>query len=475
MVSEKRQRPARRPVSGMRFAPKGHRGGSIPAPHHSDDPARHLKVTTAPDSLPSPVNMAGDVIDVVIVGAGLAGLAAAVHLQDAGRRVLVLESSDGVGGRVRTDMVDGFRLDRGFQVLLTAYPEVPKMFDMPALRLRAFEPGAMIRYRGRFHSLADPFRRPLSVLRSAASTVLPVGDKLRVARLRHRVTRGDAVDLLRAPETTTLNHLRAAGFSEVAIDRLFRPLFGGIQLDPSLATSSRMFDIIYRCLATGDAALPAAGMGELPAQLMARLAPGTVHTEHQVVAVDRHGATTAAGQHVAARAVVVATDGPAASGLLGLPPVAGHAVSCCWFAAPVSPVRKPVLLLNGDRSGPALNVAMVSEAAPTYAPPGQALIAAACPTESDTGLHGPPPGLEAAVTSQMRSWFGPQVDAWRVVRTDHIHHAQPSQDPPFHPRQRIQVADGLYVAGDHRDTSSIQGALFSGRRVAAAVSNVLTD
>lgn len=444
-----------------------------------------LKPADAPADAPATAPAAGrgttppNEVDVVVVGAGLAGLAAAVHLQAAGRSVCVLEASDGVGGRVRTDIVDGFQLDRGFQVLLTAYPEVPRMFDVPALELRAFEPGAMIRFGGRFHALADPFRRPLSVVRSALSPVLPVRDKLRVARLRHRVTRGEAVDLLRAPETTTLEHLRASGFSDVAIERLFRPLFGGIQLDPSLSTSSRMFDIIYRCLATGDAAVPAAGMGALPAQLMTHLTPGTVHTGHAVVAVDRHGATTTDGRHVAARAVVVATDGPAAARLLGLPPVTGHAVSCCWFAAPTSPVRKPVLLLDSERSGPALNVAMMSEAAPSYAPAGQALIAAACPGDADMASSGGPDdpperpeGIGAAVTTQMRGWFGPQVDAWRLLRVDHIAHAQPSQDPPFHPRQRVQVDDGLFVAGDHRDTSSTQGALFSGRRVAVAVATL---
>jgi len=411
-----------------------------------------------------------DAVDVVVVGAGLAGLAAAVHLQAAGRRVVVLEASDGVGGRVRTDRVDGFLLDRGFQVLLTAYPEVDELLDVTALQLGAFEPGAVLRSGGRFHHVSDPFRRPLAAPRTALTPVLSLADKLRVARLRWRVTRGPAVDLLRAPDATTAERLRQDGFSETAIDRLFRPLFGGIQLDPDLGTSARMFDIVYRCLATGASALPAGGMGAIPAQLAARLAPGTVHLDTEVVSVDAGGATTVDGRRHGGRAVVVATEGPVASRLLGLPAVPGHAVSCCWFAAPTPPMRGPLLLLDADRSGPALNVALISEAQPAYAPSGQSLIAAACPAPAAGGAPPPPPAdLGEQVRTQLRGWFGPGVDEWRLLRTDHIVHAQPVQRPPFNPRKRVRLADGRYVAGDHRDTSSIQGALFSGRRVAAAV------
>lgn len=403
-------------------------------------------------------------IDVVIVGAGLAGLAAAVHLHAAGRTVTVVEASDGIGGRVRTDIVDGFKLDRGFQVLLTAYPEVDTILDASALELGAFEPGALVRWRGRLHPLTDPFRRPLSLPRTAVSTVLPLADKLRVAALRRRVTKANPVELLRAPEQSTVEHLRGLGFSEQAIDRLFRPLFGGIQLDPSLATSSRMFDIVYRCLATGSSALPAAGMGAIPTQLADRLPPDTVVLNTSATAVDNSAVITADGARRRARAVIVATDGPQAAQLLNLPPVAGHAVSCCWFAAPIPPVASPVLVLDGDGTGPALNVAMISEAQPSYAPEGQALIAAACP-----GTHPSGPDLTDAVTAQMRSWFGSQVARWRLLRTDHIRFAQPVQNPPFAPRRRQQLTNNVWVAGDHRDTSSIQGALFSGRRVAEAV------
>ena len=192
--------------------------------------------------------------DVIVVGAGLAGLSAARTLQAAGRRVRVLEASDGVGGRVRTDVVDGFRLDRGFQVLLTAYPEVQRSLDLPALRLQRFDPGASVYVGGRFHTVGDPFRQPSTALSTVMAPIGSVADKLRIARLRAQVRRGDVRELLRGHDVPTVEALRERGFSETMIDRFFRPLFGGIQLDPTLGTSARMFDVIFRMLASGDSA-----------------------------------------------------------------------------------------------------------------------------------------------------------------------------------------------------------------------------
>jgi len=400
--------------------------------------------------------------DVVIVGAGLAGLAAATTLHAAGRSVQIIEASDGIGGRVRTDVVDGFLLDRGFQILLTAYPEADRQLDLAALNIRPFNPGAMIRWKGRFHTVSDPFRQPMKVFGTALTPVVSIADKLRVARLRQRVLRGNGNALIHAPETTTLEHLRSMGFSQNAIDRLFTPLFGGIQLDPKLQTSSRMFDLVYRCLALGDAGVPAAGMGAITQQLADRLPRDSIRLDCPVVAVDGHGVTTHNGERIEGNAVIVATDGPAASLLLDRPIVEGHSVSCCWFAAPTAPVAGAALLLDGEGTGPALNVAMMTGAAPSYSPDGRALIAAACP-----GAHGPE--LNAAVTTQMRNWFGAQVDGWKLLRTDHITHAQPSQNVPFNPKGSVKVSDGLFVAGDHLDTSSIQGAMYSGRRCAEAL------
>jgi phytoene dehydrogenase-like protein len=410
-----------------------------------------------------------DHVDVVVVGAGLAGLAAATTLRAAGRNVLILEASDGVGGRVRTDRVDGFLLDRGFQILLTAYPEVSRQLDVAALRLRPFEPGALVWRNGRGHAVVDPFRDPLRSLTKpgslVASATAPIGsllDKARVARMRLQLQRGPARDLLRRPDTTTIAALRSRGYSPAMIDRFFRPLFGGIQLDPALETSARMFDIIFRCLADGEAAVPADGMGAIPAQLAARLPTEAIRLDTEVAEVSGSSVTTMHGHRVTADAVIVAVEGPAAHRLVGTRPVASRAVTAVWFAADQPPTKQNLIVLDGDGRGPAGNVAIMTNAAPEYAPEGQALIVAAIAGSAD-------PDAERAVRSQLRRWWGTSVDSWRHLRTDAITHGQPDQSPPFSPKRSISLGNGLFVCGDHRDTGSIQGALFSGRRTGEAV------
>ena len=406
-------------------------------------------------------------VDVVVVGAGLAGLTAARSLQQRGRTCIVLEASDGVGGRVRTDIVDGFRLDRGFQVVLTAYPELHRLLDVPALDLRSFDPGAMVRIGTRFHRVGDPLRMPSRMIDSAIAPVGSPLDKARLARLLLRLRRADPLELLQAPDMQTIDALRSDGFSERMIDRFFRPLIGGIQLDPALSASRRMFDTIMRCLAVGNSAVPARGMQEIPAQIADGLRHETLHLNTPVADVTPNRVITVDGRTVSARCVVVATDGPAAARLLGLEPVASRPVACVWFAAPTPPLRDRLIVLDAMASGPALNVAIMTNVSPDYGPgDGRALIAAACPATDRTDL-------EPSVRAQLRAWWGPTVDTWTHLRTNSIAHGQPDQLPPFRPKQRQSLGDGLFVCGDHRDTPSIQGALFSGSRCADAVLSAL--
>jgi phytoene dehydrogenase-like protein len=399
--------------------------------------------------------------EVVVVGAGLAGLAAAATLRAAGRDVHVIEASNGVGGRVRTDIVDGFQLDRGFQILLTAYPEVSRQLDVAALRLQTFDPGALVMIDGTGHRMVDPLRSPTAIVGTVAAPVGSLADKLRVARLRWHVTRTPVPQLLRGDDVSTLDGLRQDGFSQTMIDRFFRPLFAGIQLDPELTTSRRMFDAIFSSLARGDAAIPAAGMQAIPNQLAAKVEAERLHLGVAAASLDGTSVHTAEGR-VDAASVIVATEGPAAARLLGLAPVGSNPVTCVWFAAERPPVKDKLIVLDGSGHGPALNVAIHSNVATSYAPEGQALIAAACPGVAD-------PDIEPLVRRQLAGWWGSDVSAWRHLRTDTIAHGQPTQRVPFAPKRQVALGGGVFVCGDHRDTASIQGALFSGRRCAEAV------
>jgi phytoene dehydrogenase-like protein len=407
---------------------------------------------------------------VYVVGAGLAGLRCARRLHEKGVAAVVLEAGDAVGGRVRTDRVDDFLLDRGFQVLFTAYPEAREALDYRELELHPFDQASMIRIGGRFVTVAGPFRRRWDGLRTALGPVGGLGDMLKVASLRRRVTSGTLEELFARPETTTREALADHGLSDVIVDRFLRPLFGGLLLDRELGTSSRMFELACRMLALGEVALPTRGMGALPEQLAGGLPPDCVRLGQRVTAIGDGGVTLASGETLPASAVVVATDGPTAAGLLdGEPPDPGSVgARCLYFAADRAPVDEPVIVLDGDGEGPVNNLCVPSAVTPTYAPPGAALISAAVLDRPGLPRGG---DLESAVLGQLADWFGSAVVGWRHLATYHIPHAQPAQPPgALDPPQRpVRLRPGRYVCGDHRDNASIDGALASGRRTADAV------
>ncbi len=411
---------------------------------------------------------------VVVVGAGLSGLACARVLAESGQPVLVVESSDGVGGRVRTDEVEGFRLDRGFQVFFTAYPEARRVLDYDALDLHRFEPGALVWIDGRFHRVVDPLRAPIGALAAVGAPVGSLGDKMRVLGLRRRAVRMSVEEIFALPERAIAAELEALGFTPRVVDRFFRPLLGGIFLDTTLATTNRMFYFVYKMLAQGHITVPAGGMQAIPEQLAARLPAGSVRLHSRVCAIQRtgdgvSGVVLDTGEEVPAAAVVVATNVYQATALTNVPsPPEARSVACLYFAAPHTPVERPILALDGEGSGPVLNLTVPSRVAPGYAPHGQALVSATvvgASTDSDDEL-------ERRVRGQMAAWFGETaVGAWRALRTYRIPWAQFDQSPGATPpdRREVRRGQGLYVCGDHVENASINGALVAGRRAAEAV------
>lgn len=408
---------------------------------------------------------------VLIVGAGLSGLCCGRELARQGVPFLVLEAADGVGGRVRTDEVDGFLLDRGLQNYLTSYPEGGRVLDHSALDLKPFRRALEVRYAGRFHRLAAPTDEPLTALRSAFGPIGRLSDKLAAAGLAVAVRRGQD----QIPDRSTLDDLRSLGIGDRMIDRLFRPFLSSVFLEPELATSARQFRSLMRLFGEGKPCLPARGMRAIPEQIAGGLPTGAVRLNTAVAELGDRTVRLTTGETLSGRAVVVATDGPTAFDLTGeaIPPVESNSTVTLYYAAASPPRSDATLLVDGESRGPVTTVAVPSNVAPGYAPSGQALVAASVvgwPASDDAEL-------DARCRQQLGDWFGrPVVESWRLLRVYRIRHALPYQPAgSLTPWERpVRVRDGLYVCGDHRDQGSINGAMVSGRRAAEAVIADLT-
>ena len=423
--------------------------------------------------------------DAAIIGAGLAGLHCALTLERAGLEVSLLEASDAPGGRVRTDLVEGFHLDRGFQVLLTSYPEAQRALDYEALNLCSFQPGALVWHDSRFHRFTDPFREPMAALSFLLDGVVPFSDKLRVGRLRSRVREDEENSPFTHPDQPTREFLHEFGFSPKIIERFLAPFFGGVFLEKELVTSSRFFEFLFRMFASGAAAVPAEGMEMIPRQLAERLKPGTLMTNARVKQIAKSGAQFSiemdSKDSIAADTIVLAVaeherqplfNGLVRRGKSSSPkPRKWNATTTFYYAAERAPVEQAMLILNGEgrTAGPINNLAVMSKVSRQYAPAGAELMAVSVVGEapqSDLGMT----DLEASIRDHAKVWFGNAVRGWQVLGAYPIRYALPLALTTQSHSEPVRAAeDDIYICGDAEETPSIQGALFSGRRVATSI------
>ncbi|MDP2773590.1 MAG: FAD-dependent oxidoreductase [Nocardioides sp.] len=411
--------------------------------------------------------------DVVVVGAGLAGLHCARALAAAGLDVRVLEASDAVGGRIRTDMVDDFLVDRGFQLLNPGYPAVRRLVDVDALGLQPFGAGVAARLDGGLQVMAHPLHAPRlapTTLRAAASRPREVAAVARwlLPLVRESVGRGRLATRLPGRVDGSLRDALDRAGVDGTFGTVLRRFLAGVLLEDDQSTSAAYALLLVRAFAAGTPGLPAAGMQALPGQLAESLGR-RVSLLSPVEGIggedDRH-VLHVAGLRVTCRRLVVATGAREAARLTGQPAGAVKGVVTQWFAADESPSGLPLLHVDARSraTGPVLNTAVVSAAAPSYAPAGRHLVQV-------SALLGPgrPVPAERELSRHAGELLGASPQRWRSLARYEIPDALPVQLPPFTERRPIVVERGVVLCGDHRDTASIQGALVSGGRAARAV------
>ncbi len=410
---------------------------------------------------------------VIIIGAGLAGLTCAKVLNENGiHDVLILEQSDGVGGRVRTDHTeDGFYLDRGFQVLFTAYPTVQRHLDLAALDLRFYRPGAVLVREGHCYLLGDPLRDGSAVLPSLTNPLASLRDKLQVLALRAQLWGRSPEQVLTDPDCPTVEFVRRYGFSEQFFQCFLRPFYRGILLDPDLTTSARLFKFYFKMLSEGSIVTPRLGLGQISEQLASHLREGQLCLQTEVESIAQSegrvlGVRTRAGEDIEADQVVCAADPATASRLLNKTvPDTPRSVTCVYFSGPVSLTQGAYIHLNAGPSGSINNIMELTHVSSNLAPVGShlyAVVILGIPALSDSELA-------AQCLQELQAWF-PHRDVTQLtfLRSYRIPFAQFAQ--PVGVQEQSQDVhsgvEGLICAGEYTQQSSIEGAMRSGESAA---------
>lgn len=406
---------------------------------------------------------------VIIIGAGIAGITAAIELEKAGFKPTILEGSDNIGGRVKTDNVDGHLLDHGFQVLLTAYPEAQHYLDYEKLKLKKFTPGALIiDSKNGNYIISDPLRQPTSLFGMLFSPVGNFSDKLKIFQWKRALKKSSIEEIFKKEEITSLEFLRNKGFSETIINQFFKPFFGGIFLENELNTSSRMLEFVFKMFGEGYAAVPEKGMKKIPEMLANNLSQTEIKLNHRVEKVGLKQINLENGEELDADVIIIATKADEI-----LPQLEGQFsgnqfVTNLNFSSDIDPIGKPLIALVPDQQYLINNISVMNNISSSYSPEGRYLLSVSVTKnyeENDKQLKKRIlkelveifPKLENAIIEHLKTYY---IDNALPIIDDFQNKIKPSQ---------TKIQDGIYLAGDYLLNGSINAAMASGRYAAHAV------
>ncbi|HSI77743.1 MAG TPA: NAD(P)/FAD-dependent oxidoreductase [Lunatimonas sp.] len=403
---------------------------------------------------------------IYIIGAGISGLVAAIELEKAGYFPVILESKDRVGGRIKTDLVDGYLLDHGFQVLLTSYPEAQRYLDFDALDLKHFHPGAMIFDSGEIVAVHDPLRRPTQFLNMAFSKVGNVFDKIKIYRLTKELKGKHEEEIFSAPEMTTSEYLKKRGFSEKMIRLFFRPFFAGIFLEEELQTSSRMFEFVFKMFSIGYAAIPARGMMEIPKQLAARLHSTQFRFNTSVSKITHTEIHLESGDVITADDIILTIPPVGIVDGITEDPITYQGVTNLYFSLQRSFIAQPIISLVPNDSFLINNFVFMTDVSKEYSSNGRALLSVSI-IKDVSGIE----KLEKLIPLELEVISGIKAEHFEFIMGFKIDDALPiTRDLKYaKPSHHHEWHDHLFLAGDHLLNGSINAAMQSGRSAAEAV------